>query len=82
VQQADNDRNFPAGWLETSPLMVGIIGISIPVSLLALAAVGGSVVVLVLAVIAMFGVGAATLAFVIRLATDPPELDHSGVSAE
>jgi hypothetical protein len=82
VQQADNDRNLPAGWLETSPLVVGIIGISIPVSLLALAAVGGSVVVLVLAVLAMFGVGAATLAFVIRLATDPPELDHSGASAE
>jgi hypothetical protein len=82
VQQADKDRNFPAGSLETSPLVIGIIGISIPVSLLALAAVGGSVVVLVLAVIAMFGVGAATLAFVIHLATDPPELEESGAAAE
>ncbi|HEV3033994.1 MAG TPA: hypothetical protein VGX72_04310 [Solirubrobacteraceae bacterium] len=82
MQQADKDRNSPAGWLETSPLVVGVIGISIPVSLLALAAVGGSVVVLALAVIAMLCVGAATLAFVIRLATDPPELEHSGVSAE
>jgi hypothetical protein len=82
VQQADKDRNSPAGWLETSPLVVGVIGISIPVSLLALAAVGGSVVVLVLAVIAMLCVGAATLGFVIRLATDSPELDQSGASAE
>jgi hypothetical protein len=82
VRQADKDANFPAGSRETSPLVVGIIGISIPVSLLALAAVGGSVVVLVLAVLAMFGVGAATLAFVMRLASDPPELDEGAVPAE
>ncbi len=82
MRKADNDRNLPAGWLETSPLVVGMIGISLPVSLLALAAVGGSVVVLVLAVLAMLGVGAATLAFVIRLAADPAELDEHGASAE
>jgi hypothetical protein len=82
VKQSGKNRNFPAGSLETSPLVIGIVGISIPVSLLALAAVGGSVVVLVLAVLAMFGVGAATLAFVIHLATDPPELDESAAAAE
>lgn len=66
----DRGRGLPAGFLETSPLVIGIFGISIPVSLLALAAVGGSVLVLVLAVIAMFAVGACTLAFVMRLAAD------------
>jgi hypothetical protein len=53
--------------------MVGMVAISIPVSLLALAAVGGSVVVLVLAVASMLVVGAGTLAFVLRLAADTPE---------
>ncbi len=71
--QADNDRELPSGMLETSPLIVGMVAISIPVSLLALAAVGGSVIVLVLAVLSMLGVGAATLAFVFRLAADVPE---------
>jgi hypothetical protein len=81
LRQADYDRGFPAGSHETSPLIVGIIGISIPVSLLALAAVTGSVVVLVFAVIGMLCVGGGTLAFVLRLATDPPELDEEGASA-
>jgi hypothetical protein len=64
---------LPAGIAETSPLAVGIFGISIPVSLIAVACITGSVIVLVLAVIAMFGVGAATLAFVWLLASDVPE---------
>jgi hypothetical protein len=81
LHQADNDRGVPAGSHETSPLIVGIIGISIPISLLALAAVTGSAVVLVFAVIAMLCVGGGTLAFVLRLATDPPELDEEHASA-
>jgi hypothetical protein len=68
-----SDRNLPAGMLEAAPLAVGIVGISIPVSLLALAATGGSVLVLVLAVLAMFAVGACTLTFVMRLAGDGQE---------
>jgi hypothetical protein len=73
LTQTDNDHTLPAGTLETSPLMVGMVAISIPVSLLALAAVSGSVVVLVLAVVSMLAVGAGTLAFVLRLAADTPE---------
>jgi hypothetical protein len=61
---------FPAGASETSPLLVGVLGISIPVALIAVACVSESVVVLVLAVLAMFAVGAATLTFVIHLASD------------
>ncbi len=76
--QTGNDRELPSGMLETSPLIVGMVAISIPVSLLALAAVGGSVVVLVLAVLSMLGVGAATLAFVFRLAADAPEQPAGG----
>jgi hypothetical protein len=70
MQQSDSSSVAPAGAAETSPLVIGIIGISLPVSLLALAAGGGSVVVLVLAVLAMVFVGACTLAFVLRLASD------------
>jgi hypothetical protein len=75
--QADNARELPPGARETSPLVVGVVAISIPVGLLALAAVGGSVVVLVLAVLSMLGVGAATLAFVLRLASDGTA-EHAG----
>jgi hypothetical protein len=70
MQQSDSNSVAPAGAAETSPLMIGIIAISLPVSLLALAAGGGSVVVLVLAVLAMVVVGGCTLAFVLRLASD------------
>jgi len=67
------ERSLPAGTLETTPLIVGILGIAVPVALLALAATGGSVVVLVLAVLAMFVVGACTLSFVMRLAGEGQE---------
>lgn len=63
-----SDSKFPAGFAETSPLLVGLLGISIPVMLLAWAAVTKSTVVLIFAVLAMFAVGAATLAFVMLLA--------------
>lgn len=65
-----NKRKMAAGALETSPLLVGMFGISIPVALIATAAVTGSVVVLVLAVLAMLAVGGATLTFVMLLAGD------------
>jgi len=55
--------------------MVGIVGISIPVTLAAVAAMSGSTVVLVLAVIAMLAVGSMALLFIMRLMTDPPEQD-------
>jgi len=75
--------SFPMGSRETSPLLVGMIGISIPVSLVAVACVTGSVVVLVLAVLAMLAVGAATLTFVMLLAGDTFEQgDGSDVSHE
>jgi hypothetical protein len=67
------DRRLPSGLLETAPLLVGMLAISIPVALLVAAAVGGSVVVLVLAVLAMVVVGLATLTFVVVLAGDAPE---------
>jgi hypothetical protein len=80
VPQNLSNRKLPAGLAETSPLMVGIVGISIPVSLIIAAAVGGSVVVLVFAVLAMLVVGAATLGFVLYLASDGGEqLDGGGV---
>lgn len=83
VRNNSNNRSLPAGALETSPLVVGLFGISIPVSLVIAAAVGGSVVVLVFAVLAMLVVGAATLTFVIRLASDTPDLlDGSEVPGE
>jgi hypothetical protein len=82
VPSLSDKRRLPSGLGETLPLIVGVIAISIPVSLLVLAAVGGGVVVLVLAVLAMLAVGAATLTFVILLAGDGPELDGSEAGAE
>jgi hypothetical protein len=70
VPDKDSKRSMAAGAAETSPLLVGMVGISIPVALLATAAVSGSVIVLVLAVLAMLAVGGATLAFVLLLASD------------
>ena len=75
MEQIENKRSFAAGAAETSPLLVGVVGISIPVGLIALACVEESVVILVFAVIAMFGVGAATLGFILHLATDEPEAE-------
>lgn len=70
MSNVSSKRSVPSGAAETGPLLVGLLGISIPVSLLAVAAIGGSVVVLVLAVLAMLGVGGATLTFVMLLAGD------------
>jgi hypothetical protein len=71
--QDRKDRESHSGTAETVPLIVGIVGISIPVALLTLAATSESVVVLVFAVLSIMAVGAGTLAFVFRLAADPPE---------
>ena len=73
MHEVDNDDSVSGGALETGPLVVGVIGISIPVALIALACVTGSVIVLVLAVVAMFCVGGVVLAFMFRLTDDPPE---------
>ncbi len=82
MSRTDDDGAVSAGAHETSPLMVGIIGISIPVSLLALAAATESAVALVFAVLSMLAVGAATLAFVLRLASDPAELEGGAAHIE
>jgi hypothetical protein len=82
MHEADIDRSSSAGALETGPLVIGVMGISIPVGLIALACVTGSVVVLVLAVLAMLGVGGTVLAFMFRLTADPPELEGAAVAGE
>jgi hypothetical protein len=58
-----------------------MVGISLPVGLIALACITGSVVVLVLAVIAMIAVGAATLTFMFVLTDDGPEELHAGAES-
>jgi hypothetical protein len=77
VAQTEKKRSFVAGAAETYPLLVGLVGISIPVALIALACVEESVVILVFAVLAMFGVGAATLTFILMLASDEPGSEGS-----
>lgn len=66
-----------AGAMETAPLAVGIVGISIPVGLIAAACATESTLLLVLSVIAVFAVGAATLGFIMRLASDDPDAEHA-----
>jgi hypothetical protein len=73
MADTDTDHNPGMGVLETMPLAVGIVGISIPVGLIAWACVTESVLLLVLAVLGVFLVGAATLTFIMRLASDAPD---------
>jgi hypothetical protein len=81
LPRTDDSRSLHSGSPEIVPLVVGLVGISIPVGLLALAAVGGSVVVLVLAVLAMLAVAAATLTFMFVLMDDRSEEDHASADA-
>jgi hypothetical protein len=82
VPQNVSKRKLPAGFAETSPLLIGLVGISIPVALLVWAAVMKSTVVLILALLGMFAAGAATLTFVILLASDGEEPESSGEPEE
>jgi hypothetical protein len=76
-----NKPSVPTNSPEIFVLVVGIFGISIPVGLVAMASVGGSVIVLVLAVLAMLVVAAATLTFVLVIADDSAEELHSHADA-
>ena len=78
----EEDPNSPSGTHESAPLMIGIIGISIPVTLAAVAAMSGSTVVLILAVLAMVTVGSIALMFMMRLMTDTPEPDSGAGHGE
>jgi hypothetical protein len=81
MPRIDNSRSLPGELPEIVPLIVGIVGISIPVGLVALAATGGSAFVLVLAILAMFAVGAATLTFIFVLTDDGSEELHGNSDA-
>lgn len=81
MPRIDNSRPLPGRSPEVVPLVVGLVGISIPVGLLILAAVGGSVIVLVLAVMAMVAVAAGTLTFMFVLMDDGSEDLHGGLDA-
>jgi len=77
VHQIDSDHDLSTGTRETTPLLVMLPAVAVPVGLVAWAAVSESVVVLVLAVLAMFAVGAGTLTFVMMLASQGHE-QHGG----
>ncbi len=74
--QLNDDRNLPAGLREVLPLLIGLVGILIPVALVATAASGESIAVLVLAILAMIVIGGATMTFMMILTTDKPESDE------
>jgi hypothetical protein len=81
LPRLENIRSLPTSSPEIVPLLVGLVGISIPVGLLALAATGGSTIVLVLAVLMMIVVAGATLTFMFMLTDDQPEELHGGADA-
>jgi hypothetical protein len=81
LSRPENSRNLPSHSPEIVPLVVGLVGISIPVGLLALAAVSGSVVVLVFAVLAMLAVAGGTLTFMFALTDDGSEELRAGADA-
>ncbi len=74
--QLNDDRNLPAGLREVLPLLIGLVGILIPVALVATAASGESTAVLVLAILAMIVIGGATMTFMMILTTDRPDSDE------
>lgn len=76
MPRLNTNRDLPTNFPEIVPLLVGLVGISIPVGLLALAAVGGGTIVLVLAVLAMLAVAAGTLTFIFVLTDDGSEGGH------
>jgi hypothetical protein len=82
VLQTVSKRNLPSGTLEILPLVIGIVGISIPVTLIAVASSGKDVLVLVLALLAMLVVGAATLAFILLLTSDAEQPDGGDAHGE
>jgi hypothetical protein len=81
VPRLNSQSNLPTSEPEVLPLIVGVIGIAIPVGLIAWACVSGSVIVLILAVLSMFVVGAGTLTFILMLTDDGPEEQHGSEAA-
>jgi uncharacterized RDD family membrane protein YckC len=77
----NSQSNLPTSEPEVLPLIVGVIGIAIPVGLIAWACVSGSVIVLILAVLSMFVVGGGTLMFILMLTDDGPEEHHGSDAA-
>jgi hypothetical protein len=75
-------EGLPEGAREVSPLFLMLLGTSIPVALVALAASGGSTIVLILALLGMVAVGFATMIFMIRITTDPEHPHNASSDAE
>ena len=71
VDRLPDVEGLPDGAREVSPLFVMLLGIAIPVALVAVAASGGSTLVLILALIAMVVVGFVTMVFMVRITSDP-----------
>jgi hypothetical protein len=78
VSDVSKKSSMPAGAAEAGALIVGVVGIAIPVALAGLAAAGGSTIVLILAILAMFGVGGAALTVVLKLAGEGEHPDEPG----
>ncbi|MGH2863692.1 MAG: hypothetical protein ACRDJX_00425 [Solirubrobacteraceae bacterium] len=75
MNSTSNSDPAPLGAIETGPLVIGMLGIAVPVALVAVACVTGSVIVLILSVLSVLAVGAGTLVFIMRLAREPVEDD-------
>jgi hypothetical protein len=75
-------EGLPAGAREVSPLFVMLLGTAVPVGLVALACTGGSTFVLVLAVLALIIVGAATMVFMTLIMTDPEHPHNTSSDSE
>ena len=74
---SDHDRgSLPAGTREAAPLVLMVFAISLPLALVAAAALGGGIALLALALLAMIAVAASMVVFVARLTgRDPQRLD-------
>lgn len=71
IERLPDVSRWPDGAREVSPLLLVMFGVALPVALVALACVGGSTAVLIVALLAMIVMGGVTMAFMTLITTDP-----------
>jgi hypothetical protein len=82
VPDHDIFDKLPDGAREVAPLVAILLATAIPVALAAVAAIESSTAVLVVALLAMVLVGAATLGFIARITSDSDAEERHGASED
>ncbi len=75
MSELDDRSSLPAGTREAAPPVLMVFAISLPLALVAAAALGGGIALLVLALLAVIAVAASMVVLVGRLTRDPQQLN-------